>query len=109
MIMPLVILVEFAVKDLEMEKFRALIVGNAQSSLQREPGCSRFDVLVTSQDPARIVLYEIYDNEGAFDRHLETDHYKAFAKATERMVESVVVRRLTFLDAPLEAEGSRTV
>jgi autoinducer 2-degrading protein len=108
MAVPLAILVEFAIKSAHINRFRDLIAKNAHSSLRDELGCRRFDVLSTKQDPCRIVLYEIYDNEGAFEFHLQTPHYQAFAKATENMAESVSVRRLTFLDPSSVSEDGRT-
>ena len=96
--MPLVILVEFVVKREAVAAFRPLIAQNARSSLAHEPGCSRFDVLSVQQDPHVIVLYEIYDSEAAFDGHLQTQHYKIFAEASKSMIESVSVRRLSFIE-----------
>jgi len=101
--MPLVILVEFAVKHEDVGEFRQLIAQNACSSLASEPGCLRFDVLSIQQEPNSIVLYEIYENEAAFDGHLRTHHYKIFAEASKKMIESVSVRRLTFVE-PLKQE-----
>jgi quinol monooxygenase YgiN len=49
-------------------------------------------------DPRKFILYEIYDDEAAFDRHLETPHYKNFLRATTNMIESSSVRRLAFFD-----------
>jgi quinol monooxygenase YgiN len=37
--------------------------------LADEPGCSRFDVLVDPKVPTKFTLYEIYDDEAAFDAH----------------------------------------
>jgi autoinducer 2-degrading protein len=98
--MPLAILVEFAIKREDVGKFRPLIVQNARSSLSSEPGCLRFDVLSIQQEPNSIVLYEIYQNESAFDSHLQTHHYKMFAEASKKMIERVSVRRLSFVEPP---------
>jgi (4S)-4-hydroxy-5-phosphonooxypentane-2,3-dione isomerase len=100
MAMSLIILVEFVIKREMMGEFRQLITDNARSSLESEPGCRRFDVLSVQDEPSRIILYEIYADEAAFDRHLQTHHYKIFAEASKSMIESVSVRRLTFLERP---------
>jgi autoinducer 2-degrading protein len=65
---PLVVLVEILVKL--VTQFRDLIVANAKTSLEREMGCKRFDVLVEPGEPRRFVLYEIYEGEAAFDKHV---------------------------------------
>jgi autoinducer 2-degrading protein len=93
----LAILVEFVVCSEGVERFRELILANAGASLRDETGCRQFDVLTTAEEPRRIVLYEIYDDAKAFDFHLGTPHYKAFAAAAETLIEGRSVRRLAFL------------
>jgi (4S)-4-hydroxy-5-phosphonooxypentane-2,3-dione isomerase len=57
--------------------FRAAMLENAAASRTQEPGCRLFDVCESS-DGAEIFLYEIYDDEAAFQAHLATDHFKRF-------------------------------
>jgi autoinducer 2-degrading protein len=104
MTMSLAILVEFVIKRAALGEFRRLIAENARSSLESESGCRRFDVLSVQEEPSRIILYEIYVDEAAFGRHLQMHHYKIFAEASKSMIESVSVRRLTFLE-PTKSEG----
>jgi autoinducer 2-degrading protein len=92
----LVVLVEFSVKESFAARFGELITANAESSLKGEPGCRQFDVLVGSDAPRRFVLYEIYDDERAFDLHLRSPHYQSFAQAIEGEVEERSIRRLSF-------------
>ncbi len=102
----LVILVEFTVKPGAAAQFRELIIANAATSLSEEAGCRRFDVLMTPDEPGRVVLYEIYDDDGAFEFHLTTPHYKSFAAAVEPLVETRSVRRLRFLDTTKYGAGA---
>jgi (4S)-4-hydroxy-5-phosphonooxypentane-2,3-dione isomerase len=104
---PLVIYVEFMIKPASVERFRALILENARRSLADEPGCRRFDVLIDAEMSNRIVLYEIYEDAAAFDRHVLTAHYKAFATATDELLEARRVERLVFLDAALDRDAER--
>ena len=93
---PLVILVEFLVKPEFVERFGGLIATNAKASVAREPGCQRFDVLLGPEEPRRVWLYEIYDDEAAFEAHLKSQHFKAFAAATDGQIERRSVWRLGF-------------
>ena len=95
---PLVVLVEFLVTPNFVKRFGELIAANAQASLERESGCRRFDVLVDPKEPRRFVLYEIYDDNNAFDLHLRSAHYRSFAEAIEGEIEERSVRRLVFSD-----------
>lgn len=50
---------------------------NQESSAQ-EPGNARFDVLQSSEDPTRFVLYEAYASAAGAAAHKETAHYLAW-------------------------------
>ena len=46
-----------------------------------EPGNLRFDVLQSTEDETRFVLYEAYRNEAAAKAHKEMAHYAAWRDA----------------------------
>ena len=50
---------------------------NHEVSIQ-ESGNRRFDILQSSEDPARFVLYEAYESARAAAAHKETAHYLAW-------------------------------
>jgi len=87
---------EESCSPLFVTQFRDLIAANAKTSLEREMGCKRFDVLVEPEEPRRFVLYEIYEDEAAFDKHLASSHYLSFADAIETKIEERSIRRLAF-------------
>ena len=101
---PLVVLVEILVKPSFVTQFRDLIVANAKTSLEREMGCKRFDVLVEPEEPRRFVLYEIYEDGAAFDEHLASSHYLSFADAIEGEIEQRTISRLAFFSAMAMSE-----
>jgi quinol monooxygenase YgiN len=81
-----VIIVDFRLKPGAKAAFLRLINDNARASCREEPGCQRFDVLVTQSEADRIVLYEIYDNRTAFDAHVRTSHFAIFNEASASLV-----------------------
>jgi (4S)-4-hydroxy-5-phosphonooxypentane-2,3-dione isomerase len=93
----LAILVEFTIRPDAVTRFHALIVANATRSLADEPGCRQFDVLWFEDAPGRVVLYEIYDDDRAYELHLSTPHYRSFAAAAEPLIETRSIRRLQFV------------
>ena len=104
---PLTVLVEFLVKPAFAKRFGELVAANAEASLKAESGCRRFDVLTAPEEPRRFVLYEIYDDESAFDLHLRSSHYLGFADAIKEGIEERSVRRLARYgsQAPADAAG----
>ena len=73
-----VVIVFFEAKAAHLEEFRAAITANATSSVDDEPGCRQFDVAQDPKDPNSFFLYEVYDDEAAFQAHTETAHFKHF-------------------------------
>ncbi len=100
------LLVEFVVQADFMPRFRRLVRANARKSLS---GCRRFDVLVPEDDARRIVLYENYDDAGAFELHLTTPHDKSFAAAIAGHIEKPIVRRLELLAGERTSASRRPV
>lgn len=68
------------------ERFVPLVRANAAASLEGEPECLRFDVLTPLSGGDDVLLYEIYRDRAAFERHLATPHFLAFDEATRDMV-----------------------
>jgi len=69
-----VTLVQVHVKPQHIADFIAAITLNHHASVQ-EPGCVRFDVLQSDEDPAHFVLYEAYRSAEDAAAHKETEHY----------------------------------
>jgi autoinducer 2-degrading protein len=70
-----VMLVKLQVKPELVDEFKAAILKNAELSVQRDPGCVRFDVLQQQDDPTRWLLYEVYDKEQAWVDHRKAAHF----------------------------------
>ena len=70
----LIVHVDIAVKPEEVPEFLAATEVNAAAS-RAEPGILRFDVLSDRDDPAHVVLVEIYRDQAAVDAHKQTAHY----------------------------------
>jgi len=68
------------------ERLLAAITAQGAASLEREPGCLQFDVCVDSDDPNRVLLYEVYEDEAAFDAHGRTPHFAVWRAAADECV-----------------------
>lgn len=88
------VVVSFTMKPGARGTFLALVNDNAATSVREEPGCFRFDVMTTI-DGDEVLLYEIYADAAAFERHLATAHFKSFDAATRDLVQAKTVKRYT--------------
>jgi len=73
------------IKPDKIDDFREMIQANHLASIA-EPGCLRFDVAQSKDDPTEFLLWEVYIDEDAARFHKATPHYLAFKeKAPELM------------------------
>lgn len=86
------VVVEFMIKPERFDEFLTIVRQNADTSLQTEPGCTRFDVLWDPARPGDVLLYELYSTAAAFDLHLQTPHFKSFDTLSAEMVTRKTVR-----------------
>ena len=88
-------LIKMQVKPELVAEFRAAILKNAELSVQRDPGCVRFDVLQQEDDPTRWFLYEVYEREQAWVDHRAAAHFLAFKEVGDRAILTREVTKLT--------------
>jgi quinol monooxygenase YgiN len=73
-----VLAVHLEIKADAVERFMPLALENAKATREIEPGCRQFDVVVDPKDPTKVMFYEVYDSEAAFEAHQRTPHFKKY-------------------------------
>ncbi|HZP91567.1 MAG TPA: putative quinol monooxygenase [Burkholderiales bacterium] len=73
-----VLVVHLEIKNDAVDRFMPLALENAEAARETEPGCRQFDVLVDPKDRTKVVFYEVYDSEAAFQAHQQTPHFKKY-------------------------------
>lgn len=72
-----VLSVDLRIKPENVESFIAKAAENSAAS-RKEPGCRQFDVLVNPEDRTQAMLYEVYQDDKAFEAHQQTAHFKKY-------------------------------
>ena len=90
-----IVLVKVQVKPELLGEFKTAILRNAELSVQRDPGCVRFDVLQREDDPGTWFFYEVYENENAWVQHRNSPHFLTFKEVGDRAIVSRDVTKLT--------------
>ena len=75
--MSFVLTVNIRIRPDAVEAFMKGVLENARSA-RKEPGCRQFEVLVDPQDRTKVMLFEVYDDEKAFEAHQQTAHFKKY-------------------------------
>ena len=81
----LIVHVDVAVVPDSVDAFLEATQANALAS-RAEAGVVRFDVLADRDDPARVVLVEVYRDEAAAAAHKDTTHYQTWRDAVAPMM-----------------------
>jgi quinol monooxygenase YgiN len=75
--MSLILAVNIRVKPENVDAFMPMVLANAREA-RKEPGCRQFEVLVDAADRTQVMLFEIYDDQKAFEAHQQTPHFKKY-------------------------------
>ena len=84
--------VTFRIKRDRMAEFLPLMLENARTSREQEPGCYQFDVATDPDRPGEVFLYELYTDRAAFDAHRASPHFRLFDAAVAGMLAGKEVR-----------------
>lgn len=75
--MSFVLTVSIRIKPENVDAFLTGALANAREA-RKEPGCRQFEVLVDPNDRTKVLLFEVYDDERAFEAHQQTPHFKKY-------------------------------
>jgi autoinducer 2-degrading protein len=81
----IVLVVEYVVKPEFRDAYLARVRQHRKNVLANEPGCRAFDILTTAEDPNKVLLYEVYEDQAAFDLHTQTPYMAEYRVDTEPM------------------------
>jgi quinol monooxygenase YgiN len=75
--MSLVLQVNIRIKPEAVDSFMKQVLENARAA-RKEPGCRQFEVLVNPEDKTSVMLFEVYDDQKAFDTHQAGEAFKKY-------------------------------
>ena len=65
---------------------RDRLMGHRGRCLKDEPGTLQFEVLVPREDDTKVLLYEVYRDDAAFDVHLNGPHIERVREEAAGMI-----------------------
>ena len=75
--------------DIAPEKFDEFIEicrAHGKNSVEIETGCLSFQVMIPQEEPNKVILVEVYQDDEALDSHWKSDHMAAYLKKTGEMI-----------------------
>ena len=79
----------------QRDRLLLLLKAHGARSLKDEPGTLQFEVLVPREDDTKLLVYEVYRDDAAFDEHLNAVSIARFRKETDGMFEKIYATRCT--------------
>lgn len=80
------LVVTLVIKPDNFTEFVSLAREHAARSLEREPGCESFEVLLPEDVPNQVILVEIYQNELALEAHWQSPHMIDYIDRSKSMI-----------------------
>ena len=75
--MALVLQVNIRIKAENVDAFMSKVIENGKAA-RSEPGCRQFEVLVDPDDKTKVMLFEVYDDQKAFEAHQAGAAFKKY-------------------------------
>jgi quinol monooxygenase YgiN len=97
--MSFVLVVNIRVRPESVDGFMKKLSDNAREA-RKEPGCRQFEVLVDPKDRTKVLLFEVYDSEKAFEAHQATPHFKRYLAEAVPLLASRERRVFTKAEIP---------
>jgi quinol monooxygenase YgiN len=88
-----IVLVLVTIRPEMHDEFAQALLYNARESVAHDPGCLRFDVSQQQDEPAKWILYEVYESPSAHAVHRQAPHFLAYdAIAARAVIDKVVIK-----------------
>lgn len=69
-----------------LEQYKIFLRENGQDSMEKESGVISSFSMQQLEDPTKISIVEIYKNQDAYKKHIESDHFLKYKKGTQKMI-----------------------
>jgi quinol monooxygenase YgiN len=79
----------------QLESYRAAAREQIDAAIREEPGVLVLYSVSEKDNPAHVIVFEIYKDRQAYRSHLETPHFKKYKAVTANMVKSLTLIQST--------------
>lgn len=86
---PYVRVAEIEIDPARMDDYRAAAKQVIETSVRTEAGVLALYAVIEKDNPARVIVFEMYADLEAYKTHLETEHFKTYKAVTRTMVKSL--------------------
>lgn len=85
---PLVRIAELEIDPAQLEKYKAAVREEMETSVRVEPGVLAIYSVALKEDESKLRFFEIYADEAAYRAHIASPHFKKYVEITKDMIRS---------------------
>lgn len=85
---PLVRIAELEIDPAQVSAYQAAVKEEIEASLRVEPGVLAIYAVAEKDHPNRFRFFEIYADDAAYRKHIDSPHFRKYAEATKSMIVS---------------------
>ena len=85
----LVRIAELEIDPAQLDAYRSALKREIETSIHVEPGVLNLFAVSVKGHPGQIRIFEIYADHAAYEKHLQTPHFKAYKSETQGMIRSL--------------------
>jgi|SRR5665213_3446678 len=86
---PLVHIAKLQIDPAQLEAYKAALKEHAEIAVRVEPGVLALYAVAEKDNPTHITVFEIYADQEAYRKHLQSPHFKKYKGLTLNMVKSL--------------------
>ena len=82
-------LAKLVIDSTQLESYNAFLKEEIETSVKVESGVLTLYAVAEKNHPTHITILEIYENEEAYRKHIQTPHFLKYKNGTKNMVTSL--------------------
>lgn len=82
-------LAKIIVDPAQLVQYNAALKLQMETAVKLEPGVLTYYAVADKSDASHITILEIYADEAAYKKHIETPHFKKYKATVQNMVKSL--------------------
>lgn len=86
---PLVHIAKLRIDPTQLDAYKTALREHAETAVRTEPGVLALYAVSDKDDPTHITVFEIYADSNAYQKHLQSPHFKKYKSSTLNMVKSL--------------------
>jgi len=88
---PFVRIAELEIDPAQLESYKAAVKEEIETSIRVEPGVLAIYAVAEQDNPSKLRFLEVYADEGAYNAHIQSAHFRRYVQTTKDMI---ISRRL---------------